>query len=100
MYPEEMRRWTFCQLLVGLSAEAVGLGHFARFAERVRRARMLVVQEDRELLADRFTLQSDRLFEQMILHVLRQVAPQADDSLAQGVREPIRGRARSEEHTS
>src|SRR5262245_211992 len=70
-----------------LSAEAVRFCHFARLAERVRRARMLVVQKDRQLLPDRFTLHSDRLLEQMILHVLRQPAPQADDSFAQGVRE-------------
>src|SRR5262245_673821 len=69
-----------------LTAKAVGFDHIARFAERIRGTRMLVVQEDRELWPQRFAERPCRLFKQMMLHVVRQAAPFSDNSFAQGTR--------------
>src|SRR3954467_8986983 len=76
-----------------LTAQTVRLVHVARIAQRVERAWMLVMQEDRKLRSDGFAARRDRPLEQMILHLLRQVAPYPDDSLAKGARELVRGHA-------
>jgi hypothetical protein len=57
--------------------------HFARVAQWVRRARMLVMQENRKLRSNGLTLRCNRLFEEMILYVLRQVAPYPNNSLTE-----------------
>ena len=61
------------RLIAPLTPETVGLLHFARVAQWVRRARMFVMQEDGKLggLASR----RHRLLEEVILYVLWQVAP-------------------------
>jgi len=54
---------------------------FGRLA-RVTSARMLIMQEDCKLRSYGFTLRCYRLLKQMILHLLRQVAPYPNNSLA------------------
>ena len=60
--------WAFDKLpyfavvpISALTPKAVRLYHFARFAQWVRSARMLVMQEDRKLRSYRFTLRGHRL---------------------------------------
>jgi hypothetical protein len=65
-----------------LSAETVRLLHFARITQRVRRAIMLVMQEDGKLRSDGLALGCHRLFEELILQVLGQVTPESDNSFA------------------
>jgi hypothetical protein len=54
---------------------------------------MLVMQEDGKLRSYGFALRRHRLLEEMILHVLGQIAPYPNDSFAQGAHELIRDRA-------
>jgi hypothetical protein len=65
-----------------LTAKAVRLLRFARVAQRVRGARMLVMQEDGKLRSYGFALRRHCLIEEMILHLLGQVAPYPNNSLA------------------
>jgi hypothetical protein len=44
---------------------------------------MLVMQENGKLRSNGFTLRCHRLFEEMILYVLRQVAPYPNNSLTE-----------------
>src|SRR5256885_3139741 len=81
-----------------LAPEAVGLNHFARFAQRVRSARMLLMQEDRKLRSYGFTLGGHRLLKQAILHLFRQMTPGPDNSLAQGTRKLLRHHAGHRPH--
>src|SRR5713101_4118345 len=53
-FSTENRKSTFPEN--ALAPKTVRLGHFARFAKRVRSARMLVMQEDRKLRSYGFTL--------------------------------------------
>jgi hypothetical protein len=53
------------------TAKAVGLLHFTRIAQRVRRARMFVMQEDGKLGSNGITLRGHCLSEEVILYVLR-----------------------------
>jgi hypothetical protein len=73
-------------LSIPLTAKAVRLGHLAGVAQWVRCARMLVVQEDGKLRSYGLSLRSHRLLKEVILHVLGQIAPYPNDSLAQGAR--------------
>ena len=50
---------------------------------------MLVMQEDGKLGSNGFTLRGHRLLEEMILHVLRQVAPYPRNGIAQRTRKLI-----------
>ena len=61
------------RLTAPLAPKAVGLLHFAGVAQRVRRARMFVMQEDGKLGG--LALRRHRLLEEVILYVLWQVAP-------------------------
>src|SRR6188472_3533867 len=76
-----------------LAAQTVRLLHVARIAQRIKRARMLLMQKDRKRRPDGFAARRDCALEQMVLHLLWQVAPNPDDSLAKGARELVRGRA-------
>jgi hypothetical protein len=57
--------------LLGSTAKAVGLLHFTRIAQWVRRARMFGMQEDGKLGSNGITLRGDCLPEKVILYVLR-----------------------------
>ena len=63
--------------------KAIRLLHFARVAQWVRRARMLVMQENGKLRSNGLTLRRHGLFEEMILDVLGQVAPYPNNSLTE-----------------
>jgi hypothetical protein len=58
-----------------LTAKAVRLFHFAWVVQRVRGARMFVMEEDGKLRSYGFALRRHCLFEEMILQFLGQVAP-------------------------
>jgi hypothetical protein len=101
--PRRMRPpiiWKYCgrYVAVWLASETVGLHHFARLAQRVGRARMLLMQEDRKLRSYGLTLGSHRLLKQAILHPFRQMAPAPDNSLAQGTRKLLRHHAGDRPH--
>jgi hypothetical protein len=74
-----------------LTAKAVRFGCFSRVAQRVRSLLMSVMQEDRKLRSNCFALRRHRLPEEMILHLLGQVAPYPRNSRAQRARKLIRG---------
>ncbi len=65
-----------------LTAEAVRLLDFARVAQWVRRARMLVMQKDGKLGSNGLALRRHGLLEEVILYVLRQVAPYPNNGIA------------------
>ena len=70
------------RLIAPLTPETVGLLHFARVAQWVRRARMVVMQEDGKLRSYGLALRHDGPFEEVILHLLRQIAPAPNNGLA------------------
>jgi hypothetical protein len=65
-----------------LTPKAIRLLHFARVAQWVRSARMLAMQEDSKLRSNGVALRRYRFFKQMILDLLRQVAPYPNNCLA------------------
>ena len=69
------------RLIAPLTPETVGPS-FARVAQWVRRARMVVMQEDGKLRSYGLALRRDGLFEEVILHLLRQIAPAPNNGLA------------------
>jgi hypothetical protein len=62
-----------------LASETIGRGYCAS-SQSVGRALMFVMQIDRQLLPFRFALGHHRFFKKMVLNVLRQVAPNPDNS--------------------
>ena len=68
---------------VGLTAQTVRLKDSAWF--EIGGARVVSVQEDGELLPHSFAARGDRLLEQIVLHVWRQMAPDVHDRFAQCV---------------
>src|ERR1700675_5006120 len=81
--PRRQPRW--------LTPKAIRLNHLARLAERIRSASMLVMQKHRKLRSDGFALGGYRLFKQMVLNILWQVAPDSNNRLAQRHCKLIRG---------
>jgi hypothetical protein len=74
-----------------LTAKAVRFGCFPRVAQWVQSLLMSVMQEDRKVRSNCFALRGHRLPEEMILHLLGQIAPYPNNSLAQRARKLIRG---------
>jgi hypothetical protein len=73
-----------------LTAKAVRFGCFSGVAQWVQSLLMSVMQEDRKLRSNCFALGRHRLLEEMILHLLGQVDPYPNNSLAQRARKLIR----------
>jgi hypothetical protein len=76
-----------------LAPEAIRFRHRAS-VQRVDRSHMLAVQEDRKLLSDRFPFGCDGGFKQVMLGVLRQIAPASGDRLSKGACQLVCGRGR------
>jgi hypothetical protein len=65
---------------------AIRLGRRTRIAQRVQSAPMLVMQEDRKLRSNGLALRRYRLLKEIILHLLGQIAPDSNNSLAKRAR--------------
>jgi hypothetical protein len=64
-----------------LTTEAVRLFHLARVAQGIGGQLMVIVKENGELRSCGLAPSRNNLFEEAIFHVLRQIAPNADNGL-------------------